>query len=320
MSHVRLPTSKLALLLLGLCFQREGAAVKTSGEWVVYRWSGPRGGNAMVSVRADQPELVAILKRVISAPVAYVELAALLVALAVHGGVEGDWAYERAAELLHGPRTANSHRGRQVPPLRDWLRLMAEGYWRIELDDAPSASKGRKRQPEAPARLQIDGPLLTLEPRTVRPVAALAAGLRSAMFVTVPATIFLLSRPNTGNPHGNLPSVAARARMRIASAIAARWRQGNGQRIRPQELFEHWAGLSLAPVRRRRRVRTWTRELESELEAGADTGGPHLGKDTEWDERRPLRSLLRLLVGWPPPAGTAPAGPPPAMAAKGPSG
>ena len=299
MRRVRLPTSKLALLLLGLGFQRQGAELETSADsqWVSYRWTGPRGGNAMVSVEAAEPELVAILERIVSTPAAFVELAALLVALATHAGVVGGWAYERAAELLYGPRTPKSHRGREVPRLRNWLRLMAEGWWRIDIEEpAPKARKGRA--PKPPARTRIDGPLLRIDGRTLHPGEALAGALRSAMFATVPVSIFLLVRGDHHNPHGNLPSIAAQARMRIGAAIAARWRDATGQRVRAEELLEDWAGLDLAPVRERRRTRTWTRTLEAVL--GDDGHEPaRLGPRTEWDERSPLRSLLELVIAAP---------------------
>ena len=299
MRQVRLPTSKLALLLLGLCFQRQESQLETSpnGDWVSYRWSGPRGGNAMLSVKAQDADLVAILERVVSTPAAFVELAALLVALAAHAGIVGGWAYERAAELLYGPRTRRSHRGREVPRLRNWLRLMAEGWWRIDIEEpAPKARRGRT--PKPPPRTRIDGPLLSIDGRTVHPGDALAGALRSAMFATVPVSIFLLTRGDHHNPHGNLPSIAALARMRIGAAIAARWRDATGQRVRAEELLEDWAGLDLAPVRERRRTRTWTRTLESVL--GDDGDEPsRLGPRTEWDERSPLRSLLELVLGAP---------------------
>ena len=297
MRQVRLPTSKLVLVLLGLCFERHGELRLEEDEgWVTYRWRGPRGGNALVSVPADRPDLIATLGRVVSAPVAFVQLAGLLVALATHGDVEGGWAYERAAELLHGPRTRKSHRGREIPPLREWLGLMAEAWWRIDLEEPTEVGTARRKRGRGGARVQIDGPLISVEGSTVRLGRELAGALRSAMFVTVPATLFLVTRVDHVNPEGNLPSVAARARMRIGAAIAARWRQASGQRIRPQELFEQWAGLALEPVRRRRRLRSWTRALEEELAVTADGGGPRLGADSEWDELRPLRSLLRVLV------------------------
>ncbi len=316
MRQVRLPTSKLVLLLLALCFQRRGGpGVEEADGWVTYRWLGPRGGNALVSVPADRPDLVATLQRVVSTPVAFIQLAAVLVALALHADVEGGWAYERVAELLHGPRTRKSHRAREIPPLRAWLTLMADACWRIDLEEAPGGARARRKRPQAPARIQIDGPLLSVEGTTVRLGKELAAALRSAMFVTVPASLFLLSRLGHANPQGNFPSVAARARMRIAAAVAGRWRQANGRRIRPEELFEQWAGIDLEPVRRRRRVRSWTRALEAELTETATAGGPGLGGDSEWDELHPLRSLLRLLV-----VGGGPTGPAPAARSRGPSG
>ena len=322
LKQVRLPTTKLALLLLGLCHQRSEPApaereqgeagegrrrrrkgadfLETSpdGEWLSYRWSGPRGGDAMVSVRAADAELVTVLRRVLTTPAAFVELAALLAALAAHADIAGGWAYERVAELLYGRRTANSHRGRETPRLRDWVRLMAEGWWRIDLTEPAAAPKGRKGQrPKAPTRVEVDGPLLTVEGRTVRAGATLAATLHSAMFVTLPANAFLLTRRGHHNPHGNLPSIAARARTLIGAAIVARWRDATGQRVRAEELLTEWAGLDLHPVRERRRVRTWTDMLQTVLGATPSAVGnqARIGPRTEWDEASPLRSLLQLL-------------------------
>ena len=74
--------------------------------------------------------------------------------------------------------------------------------------------------------------------------------------VLVPATTFRLAQPGHRNPEGNTASLATRARVRIAAALAGRWRPARAQRVRLVELLESWAGVELGPLRRRREA-TW---------------------------------------------------------------
>lgn len=298
MTSVRLPTSKLVLLLLALCRQQPEARFEKRDGWLYYRWTGIRGGQGMVGVPADNPNLVDALRRTTTETRSFVELAAILVCLATLGGVSGAWCLERVAELLYGKRLPKSHRERQLPPLKGWLALLEHGYWQLDTGEGGGGRRGTKRPTPA---IRITGSLLTVVQHTRCSATAtaspsLAEDLRSAFSVVVPAALLLLPNRDHHNPWGNTPGLAARARIRLAGAIAGRWRSSTSQPVRAEELLGQWAALDLAPVRKRRRLRAWVRAAESELAGTASTGGPGLQTSPAW-ERQPLRTLFHLVVG-----------------------
>lgn len=312
MSSVRLPTSKLVLLLLGLCRQlpREHESDRPTPDephleerdgWLYYRWTGLRGGAGMVGVPANNPTLLAALRRAVTSPRAYVELAAILAMLAALGDRHGAWCLERVAELLYGKRLYargldKSHRERQLPPIKGWLALLEHGYWTLDVGEAPATGKRRKKGgPVGP----ITGSLVQIEHHrrgssTARAHDALAEDLRT-FAVVVPAALFLLPRKEHHNRWGNTPSLATRARMRLAGAIAARWRSQTGQAVSGEELLGVWAGLDLQRVSTRGRLRSWVSAAEDELMTAAAAEAPGLSERPAF-ERQPLVTRFRLLL------------------------
>lgn len=323
-STVRVPCTKVVLLLLGLCRQRElvhADASPDSGSstgrrlpaipleehegWLYFRWTGLRGGTGMVGVPADNPGLVAALRRAITNPRAYVELVAILAMAALLGGHQGEWRLERVAELLYGRRRYArgrdrsydaSHRERQLPGIRGWLELLQHAYWQLDTGEtAPRKNKGKGHQPVR----QLTGSLVQVEQHhhasaSLRLHDALAADLRSSAFaVVVPAAYFLLPRKDHHNPHGNTPSLATRARIRLAGAIAARWRAATGQAVSGEELLGTWAALDLGRVADRNRLRAWVDIAQEELTACAALEGPGLATAPTF-QRRALRTLFHL--------------------------
>ncbi len=93
----------------------------------------PPRRHALVSVRAARPGLVASLRRVVSAPMALVQLAAVLVALAAHGeyrrrmGLRHERAVERTrlqtrpSVVPLGSVPAQPRLNPQIPPLEGTL-------------------------------------------------------------------------------------------------------------------------------------------------------------------------------------------------------
>lgn len=218
-SELRLPTGKVALLLLGLC--RQGQALEPIDDrgdgrlW--FRWQGLRGvGEGAVGILADDEEALEALRRAPGAVRSYVELLAVLSCVHSLANADGQWRLERVASLLYGPRTPSSHRARQLPGIRGWLALLERGYFQL----AVPADKGSR-----PAADVIAGQLLTMErsasghARTVRPLPALRAALGS-FTVLVPAAYFALADDGHHNPEGNLPGLPMKARLRCATSLA----------------------------------------------------------------------------------------------------
>jgi hypothetical protein len=271
--RVRLPTSNQARLLLALC--RRGAPHQPYAVvdgWAWYRWEDSEGGEGHLGLRTpehpdhtDADELAErALAEVTTRQRAYVEVAAVLTRLVEFDGAERRWRLERVAELLYGPARRSSHRERQLPPLHGWLALLERGRWR--LGDAEAPLRRRRRQRAAPAAPPSGArPLVTIHratrsSATVRLDPALANSLASSL-VDVPAETFRLPQRGHRNPHGNRPSLATRARVRVAAAVAPR------RDVDLEQLLVDHAGVDLAPVSRRRRLATWFDVLTDDLAA-----------------------------------------------------
>ena len=298
---VRLPTGKLVMLLLGLCRQGQPLEPIDNGDgrlW--FRWRGLRGGVGTVGIYKDHPEELAVVERAARSPRAYVELLAIITCVGMLGNERGGWAMERVAELLYGPRTASSHRERQVPPLRAWLALLEHGYWKLDTEAGGTSTARRRSKKATPAPSVVEGPLLAVEAvreggraRTLVPAPALLAAVAGGFAITVPAKLFRLPDPDHRNPEGNLPSLAIKARVRLAAAIATRWRQATDQPIRNDELLTGFAGVNLERVQQRGHISQWTHAVWDTLRSTFEEGGPGLTTIPIAD-KLVLRTKLRL--------------------------
>lgn len=303
MTELRLPTGKVVLTLLGLCRQGQVLEpIEDRGDgrlW--FRWTGLRGvGEGAVGVLADDDEALAALHRASGSVRAYVELLAVLSCVLTLANAGGQWRLERVASLLYGTRTASSHRARQLPGIKGVLALLERGYFQIAVPANKAARPAGRAQPASDV---VSGHLIAFDrspsgvARTVRPLPAFLAALGS-FTVLVPASYFGLSEPGHRNPEGNLPGLAMKARLRLAAAIAARWRRNQPQAMRTEELLRDFAGVDSERVNRRRHVPQWAEEVWRVLKL-AKAIGPGLERversdDDDGDDR--ARSLLRTFL------------------------
>lgn len=302
---VALPRGDVARLLFALCRRGEAHRPYEESEgWAWYRWEDADGRIGHVGLRtaahpehADADDLAA--QALSEAPLrerSLVEFAAVVTRLVELDGVERTWRLERAAELLYGPARPSSHRERQLPALHGWLALLERGRWCLAGAASPNRAQRRSRagQPsQAPAG---SGPLLRIE-RATRVSATvlldpgLAQSLRAAV-VEVPPETFRLPQQDHANPHGNRPSLATRARARVAAALA--YRPG-GADIDLECLLARHAGVDLAPVTRRRRLATWLDDLSADLVAIAARFGVGLAAAPA-RARRALSTVFCLIA------------------------
>ncbi|HEV2809130.1 MAG TPA: hypothetical protein VGV93_01865 [Acidimicrobiales bacterium] len=306
---IHLPTGEQVGLLLALC-RRGGVhqpyAVVDGWEW--HRWEDAAGHVGHVGLRTpehpDHNEADELATRALAAATtrqrSYVELAALLSRLVEFDGAERQWRLERVAELLYGPAQPNSHRERQLPPLHGWLALMERGRWSLDTTLAANRNRAQRRSSHKASALDLPGnarPLVSIERATrcsatarLDPGFAISLG---ASVVEVPDHTFRLPQPGHTNPHGNRPSLATRARVRLGAAIAYRRHRGE-QPIDLERLLVDYAGVDLRPVARRRRLATWFDVLTGDL---ATTRG-RLGVGLDAVPRRArhvLHTTLRLV-------------------------
>ncbi|MFP5319456.1 MAG: hypothetical protein ACLGI2_14340 [Acidimicrobiia bacterium] len=302
MTELRLPTGKVVLLLLGLCRQGRGPEpLEDRGDgrlW--FRWTGLRGGAGAVGVVDDDVEALEALRRASTSARSYVELLAVLACVLMLANAGGQWTLERIAALLYGTRTSSSHRARQLPGIKGFLALLERGYFQLVVP----ADKVARSTTKASAGEVIAGQLISLErvpggrARTVRPLPAFLAALGS-FTVVVPSSFFALADVGHRNPQGNLPGLAMKARLRLAAAIAARWRRNQPQAMRTDELLRDFAGVDMDRVIRRRHVREWVEEAWRVLKL-AKTIGPGLerierikNQDGDGEAGSVLRTFLR---------------------------
>lgn len=258
LESVQVPVAPVVRFLLALSVQGPARQpVKEHAGWAWYRWEG-MGGKGEVGVRtpdhrdhAPEDDLASWV--VTTAPTrcrSYSELAAILTRLVEFDGAEGKWRLERVAELLYGPARPSSHRERQLPPLHAWLALLQRGRWKLG---------------SGPAR-----PLLTVERDSRRSAATVhlepqLAQALGAPRVEVPAQTFLIPQPGHHNPEGNLPSLAVRARARLAAVFAYCWRKRPDEDPLLEDILVGCGGLDVGPVTRRRRLNDWLDQLGEDL-------------------------------------------------------
>lgn len=304
---VRLPTDKLALLIAGLA--TEGPPRQPDEErdgWLFYRFSGLAGGVGQVGIRSDDHEAISALERASTELRAYVELFALLARLLELDDKVGEWRLERTAELLYGKRRASSHRERQLPGLHGWMALFERGWWQLDAT-VENQTRPRPKKDRSPSYggSTSGGPLVTVErmsrsSATVHLAPALA-GLKARSYVEVPSSTFRLPQEGHHNPEGNRPSLAIRARARVAAAITGRWRQRLNQPVAVAEILSRFGGLDLGKVTRRRRAASWFDDLTADLTLARTAGG--VGLERRPIPRRPVLGTLVRLILAPPPAG-----------------
>lgn len=273
---VALPTGDSARLLFALCRRGETRAPYEEVDgWAWYRWEDADGRGGRVGLRtAAHPEhteaddlAAQALSEAPRRDRSLVELAALVARLLELDGADGSWRLERVAELLYGPATPSSHRERQLPPLHRWLALLERGRWC--LGGATPANRAQRRSRSIrPQPSAAGGPLLRVEratrvSATVHLDPGLAQSLRAA-FVEVPPETFRLPQEGHSNRYGNRPSLATRARARVAAALA--YRPG-GPATDLECLLTRHAGIDLGPPTRRRRLATWLDDLSADLVA-----------------------------------------------------
>ena len=297
-------------LLLALCRRGDAHQPYTVVDgWAWYRWEDPAGHVGHVGLRTpehpDHTKADELATRALAAAAtcqrAYVELAALLSRLVKLDGAERQWRLERVAELLYGPARPNSHRERQLPPLHGWLALMERGRWSLDTTPAANRNRAQRRSSVKASALDPPGnarPLVSIERATrCSATARLDPGFATSLgtsVVEVPDHTFRLPQLGHTNPHGNRPSLATRARVRLGAAIAYRRHRGE-QPIHLEHLLVDYAGVDITPVARRRRLATWFDVLTEDLAATRGRLGVGLAAVPR-RARHVLHTTLRLLA------------------------
>jgi hypothetical protein len=310
--YARLPTSKLARLLLELFRQGDALPGEPDADGTVrFSWSADALGTGSVAVPAGDDQLLELIGAARSDSHLWVELAALLTVLLQVDGVAGAFRPDQVLELTlsaptHPPPTLQSlnagrselgkpakpdrhHPERHRPHVRALLRLLAEADWQITLSHNDADLVG-----------WVDGPLVDLaDPNAdgAPQTATLVAGVHQALgvFTTlVPRRAYRLRDRKHSNPEGNLPSRACRARIRLAGAMAQRWRAHTGRRVSMQEIIETFAGIDSGRFGRRGRLVSLLQHGLDELADHYQAGGAGLAAVPPLE--RLQRPLLRLLV------------------------
>jgi len=288
---MRVDTHRVVMVLYGLCGSaRTGLdfhAHPDAPGAVIAAFTGRNGGAGQVSV-PDDPALRDTLDWLASHPKAEVYLRAVLAAVRACDAITGGWAYERALELLWGPRKRRQSRARKLPPLRRIMQLLTEATWTLDAPVAtprpPVSGKARRRDKDRDAKRagyggRFTGSLLQVDPggRTVRLNGELRRLLDAGPYDQRPAALFALAPPGHHNPRGTQPSRADSwlmihgvwdyARFRQAEALR---RDGAVQAVAVEDLLSRWTGVNLASITRRRLLPAFVDRLETELAAGGD--------------------------------------------------
>lgn len=307
---VRLSNHKAVLTLLGLF--RQGAPLEAEEhggrpDHVFFRWEGLNGGSGGVWVRKDDDQVLAAVRRAGHRTSLVVAEAILARAYELHG-VEDQWRLERVVELLYGPRNPRRSRQRQLVPVRDLAALFERGDFVLDAKVRPKETTADRRarakdKRNAKAELlaygaTVTGPLLTVErsttvSATVHVAPELLGAMRSSQFTAAPAGSFRLSEPGHTNPHGNRPSLAAKARYRLGAHRLERMRRNNGQRVQLAELVR-WSGLNEETITAGRRWHPHFQVALQELGRCGHSGGVTVSGPVA-PMRRPRNVLLRLV-------------------------
>jgi hypothetical protein len=288
---------------------------------VRFTWSADALGTGSVAVPAGDDQLLALIGAARSDSHLWVELAALLTVLLQVDGVAGAFRPDQVLELTlraptrRSPTLPSRHAGRREqgaqarpdrrhperhrPHVRALLRLLAVAHWQITLSHNDTDLAG-----------WVDGPLVVLadlDADGVPQTATLVAGVHHALGVfstLVPRRAYRLRDRRHANPEGNLPSRACRARIRLAGAMAQRWRARTGRRVSMQEIIETFGGIDSGRFGRRGRLLSLLQHGLDELADHYQAGGAGLAAVPPLE--RLQRPLLRLFVSLvvPPVAGS----------------
>lgn len=262
---LRVPSSRTARLLSEL--YREDGDVKMSpvgADQVGFAWSLNGVGRMAVRIPTADTELVQVVQRAASDKHLGVELEALLTHCLQVDSVEDGFAVSDILQLTLGAEPA--HPERHSPHVRALRDLLAHAVWYLALSS-----------PGGDDDVVVDWqPVVVLEDGRYhhRCTLSVLPAFRDALAeetTEVPMTVFSLAKPaDYTNPEGRIPSLAARARMRLASArapheasrrLAARkgWRAkpGDAVDLPAREILAGLAGLNIDKIRKRGRCGAW---------------------------------------------------------------
>jgi hypothetical protein len=307
---LRLPSSPVALLMAELWREApELDAEPVGATHVCFRWSIEGVGQMAVRIPASDDDGRAFIRTARTDKHVGVELEALLVSLVRVDGIEDGFAVSEVLELTLGEHPAHPERhtghvraGRELFTY-DWhIAVASDDAVTVLVDWRPLAriEEGRHRHH---CTISLYPPFL--------------AALTSQQVSVPPTTLSLRDRDHK-NPEGNLPSLADKARMRIALARAPHeaarrhaarkgWLAAAGDRLEltARELLK-LAGVNLDRVAKRGRSATWFDTLARFMPSRARKAAP-------------VTPLLDTRLGIDAPAAPVPARPGPARASPTPA-
>ena len=308
---VRVDTHKLVFVLYGLCqCRREDLVFEPHPDVegvVVLGFEGRRGGTGKVAI-ADDAGLRATLVWLARHRDGEPYLRAVWAALRSCERSGLPWAHERAVELLWGVRDQRESRARQVPRVRDLVKLLCQATWSLDASVAPQTNKAKgggdrdRQQQRAAYGGAFAGTLVSIDTdRVVAFDAELRRQLDGGPYDPRPAAVFRLRIPGHRNPRGHRPSRAARSAARHAVGDYARMRQqaalnrgGAVQAICVEDLLDQWTSVDVAAIRSGGRMGAFVDVLEEDLAAGV-LGDVILPAPIH-RVRRPGRCELRLCI------------------------
>jgi hypothetical protein len=310
---VRVDTHRVVMVLYGLCGSaRAGLAFEPHPEdagAVIANFPGRNGGSGQVAI-PDRPELRATLDWLAANPKAEVFLRVVLAAVRKVDGVKGAWAYERALELLWGPRKKDESRAPKLEPVRRVVELLREAAWMlhgpVSAAPAPAAGKRSNRDRERDRKRSgyggtFTGCLLSMDStsRTVRLNTDLRQLLDAGPYDMRPVDVFALAKEGHSNPRGTKPSRACCWLMVHGAWDFARHRQqqalqrgGVVQAVAVEDLLGRWTSVDVEALHRRRLMGAVVDRLQVDL---GGTGEVRLPAPIE-RLRQPGRCELRLQI------------------------